>query len=139
MSNTVKIGTLTLKFLGDETASANKLVLFEMTVPSEAKVPAPHYHRDVDEAIYGLSGTLTQTVGGIVHHVTAGQAVFVPRGIVHGFKNEHNGDARVVVTLTPGSIGKGYFEEVAAAVNAGGPPDMAKVKAIMERWGLVPQ
>jgi quercetin dioxygenase-like cupin family protein len=139
MSDTVKIGTLTLKFLVDEAASANKLVLFEMTVPSQAKVPAPHYHRDVDEAIYGLSGTLTQTVDGIAHRVTAGQAVFVPRGIVHGFKNEHDGDARVVVTLTPGSIGKGYFEEVAAVVNAGGPPDMAKVKAIMERWGLVPQ
>jgi len=74
-----------------------------------------------------------------VHHVTAGHAVFVPRSIVHGFKNEHDGDARVVVTLTPGSIGKSYFEEIAAAVNAGGPPDMAKVKAIMERWGLVPQ
>jgi quercetin dioxygenase-like cupin family protein len=98
MSDTVKIGTLTLKFLVDETASANKLVLFEMTVPSQAKVPAPHYHRDVDEAIYGLSGTLTQTVGGIVHHVTAGQAVFVPRGIGHGFKNEHNRPGSGVTT-----------------------------------------
>lgn len=138
MSDTVRIGALTLKFLVDDAGSAGKLVLFEMTVPSQAKMPAPHYHRDVDEAIYGLSGTLTQTVGGAVHQVTAGQAVFVPRGVVHGFRNEHDGDARVVVTLTPGSIGKGYFEEVAAVVNAGGPPDITKVKAIMERWGLVP-
>jgi hypothetical protein len=41
-------------------------------------------------------------------------------------------------TLTPGSIGKTYFEEMAAVVNAGGPPDMARVKEVMQRHGLVP-
>ena len=31
----------------------------------------------------------------------------------------------------------GYFEDIAAVVNAGGPPDMAKVKAVMDKYGLV--
>jgi quercetin dioxygenase-like cupin family protein len=136
-NDVVRIGGLELKFLIDGRAT-DKLVMFEMTVPSKAKVPAPHYHREVDESLYGLAGTLTQTIDGKVHLVTPGEGVFVPRGAVHGFTNEHPGDARVLVTLTPGSIGKGYFEEIAAVVNAGGPPDMAKVKAVMEKWGLVP-
>ena len=137
MATIVRIGALTLNFLIDEHASGGELVLFEMTVPSLARVPAPHYHRHVDEAIYGLSGTLTQTVDGKTCKVTAGEAVFVPRGKVHGFRNDDAGEARVLVTLTPGSIGKGYFEEMAAAVNTGGPPDARTIARIMEKWGLV--
>src|SRR5829696_5888328 len=82
----VRIGALTLKFLVDERASAGKAVMFEMTVPEGARVPAPHYHRDVDEVVYGLSGTLTMTVDGTAHEVMDGAAVFVPRGVVHQFQ-----------------------------------------------------
>jgi hypothetical protein len=44
----------------------------------------------------------------------------------------------VLSVLTPGSIGTAYFEEMADVVNAGGPPDLAKVKDVMLRHGLVP-
>ena len=57
--DTVRIGALALKFLVDERASAGKTVVFEMTVPAEARVPAAHHHREVDEVFYGLEGTLT--------------------------------------------------------------------------------
>ena len=29
-----------------------------MTVPPKARVPAPHYHRELDEVVHGLDGTL---------------------------------------------------------------------------------
>ncbi|MFO1310371.1 MAG: hypothetical protein U1F64_18270 [Burkholderiales bacterium] len=35
-------------------------------------------------------------------------------------------------------IGAAYFREAAAIVNAGGPPDRAKLVAMMQRHGLVP-
>jgi hypothetical protein len=44
----------------------------------------------------------------------------------------------VLSVLTSGSIGRGYFEEVAQEVNVAGKPDLAKVKEIMLRHGLVP-
>ena len=137
-NDTVRIGALTLKFLVDERSSGGKAVMFEMTVPDGARVPAPHYHRDVDEVVYGLSGTLTMTVDGAAHEVTSGAAVFVPRGAVHQFQNRHPSEARVLSVLTPGSIGRAYFEELARVVNAGGPPDLTRVKEIMQRHGLVP-
>jgi quercetin dioxygenase-like cupin family protein len=136
--DTLRIGALTLRFLVDEHTSGGQAVVFEMTVPEGARVPAPHYHRDVDEVVYGLAGTLTMTVDGAPHEVTEGRAVFVPRGAVHHFQNRHPGEARVVSVLTPGSIGRAYFEELAPVVNAGGPPDLARVKDIMQRHGLVP-
>jgi hypothetical protein len=40
--------------------------------------------------------------------------------------------------LTPGVIGPEYFRAIAAVVNAAGPPDLAKVKAVMLEFGLVP-
>ncbi len=134
----VRIGALTLKFLIDDKASNGTMMLFEVTVPEQAKVPAPHYHREVDEAVYGLSGTLTFTVGAVAYEISAGQFVFVPRGVVHHFKNNHTGEARILSMLTPASIGKAFFVETAAVMNAGGPPDIEKVKAIMQRHGLVP-
>jgi hypothetical protein len=61
----------------------------------------------------------------------------VPRGAVHRFDNFDAGDARALITLTPATAGKRYFEDVAAVINAGGLPDMMKVKAVMERYGLI--
>jgi hypothetical protein len=40
--------------------------------------------------------------------------------------------------LTPGAIGRGYFEELAGEVNVSGKPDLAKIKEIMLQHGLVP-
>jgi hypothetical protein len=40
--------------------------------------------------------------------------------------------------VTPALIGPEYFREMAAIVNAGGPPDLEKIKAVMTRHGLFP-
>ena len=101
MSNEIRIGALALKFLVDDAQSNGSLVVFEMSVPEKAKVPAPHYHKDFEEAVYGLAGTLTMTVDGKTHELKPGDALFVPRGVVHHFDNAHVGDARVIVVLTP--------------------------------------
>ncbi len=138
MTKQLRIGALQLKFLIDDKASDGKATMFEMIVPEQARVPAPHHHRDVDEVVYGLGGTLTMTVDGVAQEIKAGDSIFVARGAVHQFQNLHPGEARVLSMLTPGSIGKAYFEELADVVNAGGPPNLAKVKDIMLRHGLVP-
>ena len=137
MSNEVRIGSLLLKFLIDDADNNGRLTMFEMIVPERAKVPAAHYHRDFEEVWYGLGGALTVTLNGVAHKLKAGDSLFVPRGAVHRFDNLDAGDARALIILTPGSAGKRYFEDVAAVINAGGPPDMTKVKAVMEQYGLI--
>jgi quercetin dioxygenase-like cupin family protein len=137
MSDDVRIGSLRLKFLIDDADNDGRVAMFEMTVPEQAKVPAAHYHRDFEEVWYGLGGNLTVTVDGVAHQLRSGDALFVPRGAVHRFDNLDAGDARALITLTPAVAGKKYFEEIAAVVNAGGPPDMARVKAVMEKYGLI--
>ncbi len=35
-------------------------------------------------------------------------------------------------------MGPDYFKDIAEIINAGGPPDMAKLKGVMLNHGLVP-
>jgi quercetin dioxygenase-like cupin family protein len=138
IKETVRIGGLQLDFLLDGDDTNNNLVMFELTVPPNAKVPAPHFHVEVDEAGYGMEGTITMTIDGQVREIKAGDSFFVKRGVVHGFVNTHDVTARMLCVLTPASIGPAYFREIAAVINAGGPPDMQRVLAIMKQHGLEP-
>ena len=103
-------------------------------------MPAPHSHDAFEETIYGLAGTITFTVGGTDHEVGPGDAVFIPRGAVHGFVNRGDTDARFLAVTTPGLLGPAYFREMGAVVKAaaGGPPDLEAVKDVMRRHGLTP-
>ena len=130
----VRIGQLELRFVvTDQGATA-----FEFTVPAQARVPAPHYHRDADELLYGLEGVLTVTIDGRRRELGVGEAVFIPRGAVHHHENLHAGTARVLAVITPGSIGRRYFDEIAEAVAGSGKPDPVRIEEIMLRHGLVP-
>ncbi len=133
-SKVVRAGDLELKFLITDSAAT----VFECVIPPGARVPVPHFHRDVDETVYGLSGVATVTVDGAPHELGQGDAVFIPRGAVHHHANLHQGDARFLAVLTPGSIGRRYFEEIAEVINVPGKPDLAKAKEVMLRHGLVP-
>lgn len=137
-SSVVRVGALELTFHVDENDGSGDLVMFEMRIPPDARVPAPHYHEAVDEAVFGLEGELTTTIDGATHRVSHGDVVFIPRGSVHHHENLGTGAVRALVVLTPGRIGRRYFEEVGEAVNGPGKPDLERVQAIMLRHGLVP-
>lgn len=111
--------------------------MFEFMVPVGAKVPMPHSHVHYDETVYGLEGTITFTVEGQPIDIAPGEACFIPRGAVHGFINSKQVNAKALAVVTPALIGPDFFKETAAIVNAGGPPDLEKLKAVMKRHGLV--
>jgi mannose-6-phosphate isomerase-like protein (cupin superfamily) len=95
-------------------------------------------HAHYDETIYGVEGVMTFTVDGKAVPIGPGESCFIRRGAVHGFNNLQSVEAKALAVVTPALIGPGFFKEMAAIVNAGGPPDMAKIKETMLRHGLVP-
>src|ERR1700727_1135749 len=97
VADVIRIGGLELRFLVDETQGSGDLVIFEMTVHPNARVPVPHYHRDVDEVIYGLSGTLTGRVDGGAHEIRARDCLRISRGGVHHSENAHDEPARALI------------------------------------------
>ena len=134
----IKIGQIEIKFLLEASDTNGEIAMFEFSVPNGVKVPLPHYHESYDEIVYGLEGIMTFTVDGKVIDLEAGQSLFIPRGAVHGFNNLNPQTAKALASVTPGLIGSEYFKEVAEIVNAGGPPDIEKMKLVFKKHGLVP-
>jgi len=135
LSKTINVGKLKIKYLIDGTPTGG-MGVFELIVPPGSNVPPPHSHTLNEECAYALEGVLRYSVDGVVRDLRPGEWMFTPRGSVHQFSNPHEATARALIVLTP-DIGPQYFRDVAAVINTGGPPDVAKLVAIMSRYGLV--
>ena len=134
----IRSGQIGIRFLLEAADTNGSVAMFEFAVPVGAKVPLPHYHKQYDETIYGVEGVMTFTVEGKPVDLGPVDSCFIPRGAVHGFHNLKQTDAKALAIVTPALIGPDYFRETAAIVNAGGPPDVEKLKAVMLKHGLVP-
>jgi quercetin dioxygenase-like cupin family protein len=134
----IRIGQTTVQFLLEAADTNGSVAMFDFMVPVGAKVPLPHSHEHYDETIYGLEGMITFTVNGTSVDIAAGESYFIPRGVAHGFNNLKQVNAKALAVITPALIGPNFFKECAAIVNAGGPPDIEKLKLVMAKHGLVP-
>jgi len=132
----VKVGQLEIRYLVDGSEKGG-LGVFELKVPPGSMVPPPHSHTNNEECVYVLEGTLRYSVDQEARDLKPGEWMSTPRGSVHQFSNAGSETARALIMLTP-DIGLQYFRDVAAVVNAGAPPDRAKLVEVMSRYGLVP-
>lgn len=135
-SDVIRIGQIEIRYLLHGTDTNGQLATFAVTVPPNVRVPAAHRHLTYDESVVSLAGICTFMVEGVEHRVAPGQALFIRRGAVHQFVNRDAEIARFIATVTPGVLRADYFREVAALVNAGGPPNLARLAEIMARHGL---
>ena len=134
----IHLGQITVQFLLETDDTNGSMAMFEFMVPVGAKVPLPHSHKHYDETVYGLEGVITFVVNGKPIDIAPGESCFIPRGAIHGFNNLKQVNAKGLAIITPALIGPDFFKETAAIVNAGGPPDIEKLKAVMTKHGLVP-
>lgn len=135
-SETIRIGQIEIRYI-QEAGNGCQMGCFEMTVPPGSNVPPPHSHSNNEELVYVLEGLLRYTVGGETRDLRPGETMATPRGVAHGFSNPHSDTARALIMNTP-DIGAQYFREVAAIVNAPGPPDRGRLLETMRMFGLVP-
>jgi len=134
----IRLGQIEVSFLLESKDTNSHLAMFEFTVPAGVKVPAPHSHVHYDETIYGLEGVMTFTLNGQPTDIHPGDACFIPRGEVHGFNNLTSATAKALAVAAPALIGPEFFRDIAAILNAGGPPNLENIKAVMNRHGLIP-
>src|SRR5215471_8154667 len=136
----IRVGEMEIRFLLEGAKTAGSAAIFEFDVPAGARIAGAHSHDGYEETIYGLEGVLTWTIEGTPTDVGPHEAVFIPRGAVHGFDNRGDVDAKALAIATPGQIGPDFFREVGAILDAaaGGPPDLGALGAAMRRHGLTP-
>jgi quercetin dioxygenase-like cupin family protein len=135
-SQTIAVGEVQIRYLVDGSADG-KPGLFELTVPPGARVPPPHHHAGHDEYIVVTAGVLRYRVGAEVRDLQPGEHMVSPRGVPHAFANPGTEPARALVTQFP-DLGPQYFRDIASLLG-GGPPDPARIAAVMARYGLVPE
>src|SRR3982750_4330047 len=115
----IQVGAMTVLFTVDADQSGGSVTVFECVAPAKARMPAPHSHDDFDETVFGLEGVTSYTVGGERVDVNAGESLFIGRGVIHGFDNKGDVDARFLAVISPGLLGPSYFKEIADVLGSG--------------------
>lgn len=134
----IRFGGMEIHYCLDAGDTKGTLTMFKCVISAGAKIAAAHYHENFDETVYSLKGIATYTVDGKTIELNPGDSLFIPRGAVHAFANKSSETIEFLCMANPGVFGPDYFKDIAGIINAGGPPDMAKLKEVMLSHGLVP-
>lgn len=124
------LGTEVQVFL-DAAQTGGQYTAYRCVVPPNVG-PPPHRHDGFDEAFYVLQGTFEILSGTETHRLEAGAYVFVPRGVVHTFRNVGEGPAIFLGTATPAGH-EGFFED---ADSLEGPLTPEVAVALCARHGI---
>jgi mannose-6-phosphate isomerase-like protein (cupin superfamily) len=125
---------ITMKTDGKSTHDAYSL--FEYAIPAETNGPPPHVHTREDESFICLAGRLDVHLGGTDYVLEPGDYLFLPRDVVHTFKNSYNDEARVISVVSPAGLER-YYQALAELPP--GPKDIDVMKSIMADFGIVLQ
>ena len=96
--------------------------------------PPRHIHHREDETFYLLSGQCVFWLDGTIYRKSAGEAMFIPRGVVHTFRIPGDVPCDHLTIMSPGGF-EGFF----AAMVAGQyrmPEDMSRVAEIAGRFDM---
>ena len=122
---------------------ADKYCLVECVVPPGRGAP-PNSHANETETFFIIEGELEFMVAGEVFRAEAGNSVRIPDGAVHAFTATGSSPARVLIVNAPGHMHEGFFTELGEPVDddrtqpkpMDGPPDVARVMQVAEKWGM---
>ncbi|MCS7479395.1 cupin domain-containing protein [Umezawaea endophytica] len=110
-------GLLTIRMAGAD--SNGSIGVVEERALRGYATPA-HVHGREDETLFVIEGELEYSVDGRPGIATAGEAVFLPRGLAHNFRVV-SAEAHFLVIITPGGFEE-FFQEVSPPATAAGLP-----------------
>ena len=129
----ITLGAVTMRILEDGSTTAHRLGIGEITIPPHTDGPPPHIHTREDESFICLAGKLDVHLGGEDFTIGFGDYLYLPRDVVHTFRNTYDEEARVISVVSPAGLER-YYQ--ALADMPPGPKDISKMKQIMADFGL---
>jgi quercetin dioxygenase-like cupin family protein len=126
-------GEEVMVLLDGERTGGRLTMWLEVTPPGSG--PPPHYHSSEDEAFHVIEGRVAFLLNGEWHELGPGGAAFMPRGVVHTFKNVGDQPARMLISATPSGFEK-FFACCADEFASPGGPDMWRITAIGAEHGI---
>ncbi|MER6968948.1 cupin domain-containing protein [Streptomyces halstedii] len=131
----VRIGeTTTTRYIALAETTDGRLGIFHHHMLPGAAGAAPHYHTRISETFYVLSGEVTVHNGTSWHTAHAGDLLHVPEHAVHGFRNDSDAPAEMLIIFTPAENREGYFTGLAELLADGNVPTRAEMVALMEKY-----
>jgi len=94
-----------------------------------------HTHSREDEWSFVLTGRVGVQVGDSSSAADPGDLILKPRGVPHAFWNAGDDPARLLEVITPGGF-EDYFTALAQALAVDGPPDVARLVDVAQKFGL---
>jgi quercetin dioxygenase-like cupin family protein len=118
----------------DGERTGGKLTMWtEITPPGGG--PPPHYHSIEDETLHVIEGRVAFLVDGEWREVGAGGSAFMPRDVVHTFKNVGDQPSRMLIMTMPSGFEK-FFARCADEFAKDGGPDMSRIVQIGAEHGI---
>jgi quercetin dioxygenase-like cupin family protein len=97
-------------YLANQQATNGDYGLYRVDISPAGGGPGPHFHRAMSEAFFVLSGTMKLYDGTQWADGHQGDFLYVPPGGIHGFRNEADEPASILMLFAPGAPREAYFE-----------------------------
>jgi mannose-6-phosphate isomerase-like protein (cupin superfamily) len=135
----VLAGVVMKRLLSGEQTSG-QFCLFENRSGGNTRTPI-HVHAGDDETLYIIAGELTAVLDGEARRLTAGESIFLPRGIPHQLVNVSGTPAKYILIGTP-ALFERFLEAAGRELRpdeAAGPPtpeDIERLREASPRFGI---
>ncbi|MGH3648604.1 MAG: cupin domain-containing protein [Micromonosporaceae bacterium] len=105
--------SVAVSFLATGALTDGEFGLFRWNMTPDAGGPGAHFHRTFSESFYVLSGTVTVYDGKAWVDGNPGDFFYVPKGGIHGFRNDSGKDASMLILFAPAPPREKFFTELA--------------------------
>ncbi len=119
--------------LGTE-QTGGKFTLFTNITPPGGG-PPPHYHDAEDETFFVLEGRAEFFQDGCWTEVPAGTVIYMPKGVLHTFRNPGDKPLKQLITTSPSGFEK-FFAAAEAEFARPGGPDMERILSLSAQHGI---
>lgn len=103
-------GLVEYHYLANQEATSGDYGLYRVEIAPNGGGPGPHFHRAMSEAFFVLSGTVKLYDGTDWVDGQPNDFLYVPPGGIHGFRNEADAPASILMLFAPGAPREAYFE-----------------------------
>ncbi len=132
------VGTDLITFKATSEDTNGEFIVFE-TLVLPGGGPPPHIHHRESESFYVLEGEFEFLAGDRWIQAAPGSFVHVPKGSLHTLRNAGDSIGRLLTLAVPAGLEK-FFEEAGEpgtdVSSPPGPPDVEKLLATAERYGI---
>jgi Uncharacterized conserved protein, contains double-stranded beta-helix domain len=105
-----------IRYLAKGVSTNGRFGLYRWEVGARTPGATPHFHKTMSESFYVLSGTVQLFNGERWIDATEGDFLYVPEGGIHGFGNDSDEAASMLILFAPGAPREPYFEAIAERV-----------------------